>query len=132
MITKIFEPLEFDCILSVTKDLVNILYTFSHHFIQMTVEFDRFYDADIEDMMDKYAVIDHYEWAITDNSLHEKTLTKWTKVVDTGAIEDRVSSLFPFLFTATEFEPTCNSASRVCKINSSTAIGDNNRLLQTA
>ena len=26
--------------------------------------------------------MDHYEWALTDDSLHGKTLSNWSKVVD--------------------------------------------------
>ena len=46
---------------------------------------DKFYDPDIVDAIDKYAVIDKYEWAITDNSHIGRTHTKWNEV--TGVTE---------------------------------------------
>ena len=41
---------------------------------------DKFYDPDIVDAIDKYAVIDKYEWAITDNSHIGRTHTKWNEI----------------------------------------------------
>ena len=46
---------------------------------------DRFFDQDIVDAVDKYAVIDKYEWAITDNSHIGRTHTRWNEV--TGVTE---------------------------------------------
>lgn len=60
----------------------------------MTVEFDRFFDDDIEDTGDKYLIMDHYEWAITDNSLHGNILTKWTPVSDDRGLDEKVCRTF--------------------------------------
>ena len=65
-----------------------------HVLFQMIVEFDRFFDADIEDKDDAFLIMDHYEWAITDNNLHEKTLTKWTKIIDSEDNERSVSTWY--------------------------------------
>lgn len=46
---------------------------------------EKFYDPDIVDEADKYAVIDKYEWAITDNAHIGRTHTIWTEV--TGVTE---------------------------------------------
>ena len=48
---------------------------------QIIISFDRFYDPDIEDMTEKYAAVDKYEFAITDNSVHGKTYMDWTNLV---------------------------------------------------
>ena len=54
-------------------------------FIQIVVNMDKFFDPDIVDAVDKYVVIDKYEWAITDNSHIGRTHTKWNEV--TGVTE---------------------------------------------
>lgn len=41
---------------------------------------DAFYDPDIEDIGEAIEAIDHYEWAITDDSEHGQLITKWTYV----------------------------------------------------
>ncbi|XP_055997828.1 uncharacterized protein LOC125647098 [Ostrea edulis] len=48
---------------------------------KIIINMDRFYDPDTEDEVDKYNVIDKYEWAITDNSHMGRTQTIWTEVV---------------------------------------------------
>nr|XP_034314147.1 uncharacterized protein LOC105348718 isoform X1 [Crassostrea gigas] len=52
---------------------------------KIVVNMDKFYDPDIVDEADKYAVIDKYEWAITDNAHIGRTHTIWTEV--TGVTE---------------------------------------------
>lgn len=52
---------------------------------QIVVNMDKFFDPDVVDAVDKYAVIDKYEWAITDNSHIGRTHTKWNEV--TGVTE---------------------------------------------
>ena len=52
---------------------------------QIVVNMDKFFDPNILDAVDKYAVIDKYEWAITDNSHIGRTHTKWNEV--TGVTE---------------------------------------------
>ena len=39
---------------------------------------DKFYDPDIPDTDEKYAAVDKYEYAITDNSLMGHLYTNWT------------------------------------------------------
>lgn len=48
---------------------------------QIIISFDRFYDPDMEDMTEKYAAVDKYEFAITDNSVHGKTYMNWINLV---------------------------------------------------
>ncbi|XP_061181031.1 uncharacterized protein LOC133189645 [Saccostrea echinata] len=47
---------------------------------KIIVNMDRFYDPDVQDQVDKYDVIDKYEWAITDNSHVGRTHTVWSEV----------------------------------------------------
>ncbi|CAC5386461.1 unnamed protein product [Mytilus coruscus] len=47
---------------------------------KLMVSFAQFYDPDIEDMIEKYAAVDKYEFAITDNSVQGKTYMVWTKL----------------------------------------------------
>lgn len=39
---------------------------------------DAFYDPDIENINEAMEAVDHYEWAITDNSENSRLVTKWT------------------------------------------------------
>ncbi|KAK3100189.1 hypothetical protein FSP39_015958 [Pinctada imbricata] len=50
---------------------------------KIIINMERFYDPDFVHPVDKYDVIDRYEWAITDQSTTGRTHTIWTEV--TGA-----------------------------------------------
>lgn len=45
------------------------------------MSFTQFYDPDIEDTTEKYAAVDKYEFAITDNSVLGKPYMTWTNLV---------------------------------------------------
>ncbi|CAG2233138.1 unnamed protein product [Mytilus edulis] len=46
----------------------------------LMVSFAQFYDQDIEDLVEKYAAVYKYEFAITDNSVKGKTYMVWTRL----------------------------------------------------
>ncbi|CAG2234222.1 unnamed protein product [Mytilus edulis] len=48
---------------------------------KLAVSFTQFYDPDIEDTTEKYAAVDKYEFAITDNSVLRKPYMTWTNLV---------------------------------------------------
>ncbi|XP_076117799.1 uncharacterized protein LOC143085385 [Mytilus galloprovincialis] len=48
---------------------------------KLSVSFTQFYDPDIEDTTEKYAAVDKYEFAITDNSVLGKPYMTWTNLV---------------------------------------------------
>jgi hypothetical protein len=52
----------------ITIVLFDYFYESNTVLFQIIISFDRFYDPDIEDMTEKYAAVDKYEFAITDNS----------------------------------------------------------------
>ena len=41
---------------------------------------DPFKDSDIEDLTQSKEVVDHYEWALADESRLGRLLTKWTRL----------------------------------------------------
>ena len=63
---------------------------------QIIISFDRFYDPDIEDMTEKYAAVDKYEFAITDNSVHGKTYMDWTNLVTFTTNGNKVH-IYPYI-----------------------------------
>ncbi|KAL3873929.1 hypothetical protein ACJMK2_037006, partial [Sinanodonta woodiana] len=57
---------------------IEVFYNISEKKIRVTVE--KFRDSDVLEDEDALSVIDYYEWAFTDNSHIDRTLTPWTKV----------------------------------------------------
>ncbi|KAK3589056.1 hypothetical protein CHS0354_008706 [Potamilus streckersoni] len=57
---------------------IDVFYNISEKKIRVTVE--NFRDSDLLNEEDALSVIDYYEWAFTDNSHIDRTLTPWTKV----------------------------------------------------
>ncbi|KAL3841826.1 hypothetical protein ACJMK2_019925 [Sinanodonta woodiana] len=49
---------------------------------QMYVEMEKFYDPDIEDSTSARDTMDHYEWALTDNSHAASILSVWERIPD--------------------------------------------------
>ena len=87
-------------------------------FSQLIITMDKFYDPDNPDTDEKYAAVDKYEYAITDNSLMGHLYTNWTALtVSAGStvsihnefegviplfdleyfIKNSLKELFPFL-----------------------------------
>ncbi|XP_078334035.1 uncharacterized protein LOC111124258 [Crassostrea virginica] len=87
-ITTCYEPLYSDGVMILSSPPTQGKITVEHQNISLSggqyekivVNMDKFYDPDIVDAIDKYAVIDKYEWAITDNSHIGRTHTKWNEI----------------------------------------------------
>lgn len=57
---------------------------------QIIVSIDHFKDPDIESLDEAKAVMDHYEWAVADNSINTKLLTKWKTADNVNSLIDKV------------------------------------------
>ncbi|KAK3581576.1 hypothetical protein CHS0354_031922 [Potamilus streckersoni] len=51
---------------------------------QITVILEKFYDPDIQNAQEARAAMDHYEWALTDNSHAAKILSVWKRIQDSA------------------------------------------------
>ncbi|KAK3581570.1 hypothetical protein CHS0354_031918 [Potamilus streckersoni] len=51
---------------------------------QITVILEKFYDPDIQNAQEARAAMDHYEWALTDNSHAAKILSVWERIQDSA------------------------------------------------
>lgn len=68
---------------------------------------DEFSDPDIQDSMEKYSVVDKYEWAITDQSDVGRTHTIWNKVLNPQISQNKVRTytLYTLLAVYIIFNP---------------------------
>jgi hypothetical protein len=60
------------------------------NYFQIIVNIGHFKDPDIESLEEAVAVMDHYEWAIADNSVDTKLLTKWKRAENISSLIDKV------------------------------------------
>ncbi|XP_053401094.1 uncharacterized protein LOC123523194 isoform X2 [Mercenaria mercenaria] len=58
---------------------------------QLNVHVEHFKDPDIEDLTESLDVIDHYEWAFTDNSINAKLLTRWKRADPVISLPEEVT-----------------------------------------
>lgn len=66
--------------------------------MQITVQFDAFYDPDIQDDTLKYDAVNLYEWALTDDSHNGKTHTKWQHIDKYNITSKQVYNYHPMMF----------------------------------
>ncbi|XP_060572684.1 uncharacterized protein LOC132730723, partial [Ruditapes philippinarum] len=78
-----FKPVHSDGIFVVPNPPVTDFLTVTHveDTKQIQVSFAKFKDSDISDISESYDVMDHYEWAFSDENEIGRLLTKWSRIL---------------------------------------------------